>query len=150
VSDLTTEALLSNFRHEHLPPHLARISAKIGDVARDLAAGADKVAAGRLVEAAMELRQSLPVGPELAEGLALLADAAVGLPGDVEHLLRGLAASSAADVAPPSDPALYQRLRLLLRAKDALVRAAVSRPASDLRATQPVQVPVIRDVRREG
>jgi hypothetical protein len=147
MSDPTTEALLSNFRHEHLPPHLARISSMIGNVARDLVTGAD--GPDRLVEAAMELRQSLPAGPELAEGLALLADAAVDLPGNVEHILRGLASSAKDEVQPPADQALYQRLRTLLRAKDALVRAEVSRPRPAAE-TQPVQVPVFRDVRREG
>lgn len=141
--DPTTEALLGHFRHEHLPPHLAAVSRRIGDVARDLVAGAPELAAIRLMSAAHDLRGSLPVGPELAEGLALLADAAEGLPGDVAAHLRALANTTAADVERPADPDLYRRLRVLLRAKDALVRAEVGRPKTSKSALQ-------RDVRREG
>lgn len=125
--------ILSHFRHEHLPPRLAAVSCRVGDVARDLAAGAPELAAIRLLSAGHDLAQALPSCHEKAEGLALLADAADGLPEDVGPRLRLLAdqawrESRGVDLGP-DDRALLARLRTLLRAKDALVRAEVSRPA---------------------
>jgi hypothetical protein len=126
VNDPITD-ILSQFRHEHLPPRLGAVSRRVGDVARDLAAGAPELATIHLVTAAHELYRDLPPGSEKAEGLGLLADASVGLPGEPEPELRQLAAEAAAEVPPASDPDLYARLRTLLRAKDALVRAEVAR-----------------------
>lgn len=126
--DPTTADLLSHFRHEHLPPHLAAVSRRVGDVARDLAAGASELAVIRLMRAAHELASFLPPGPELSHGLKLLADASAGLPGDPEPILRPLADEARAAVPEPADPETYARLRALLAAKDALVRAEVARP----------------------
>ena len=127
VPDPITD-ILSHFRHEHLPARFAAVSRRVGDVARDLVAGAPELAAIRLFSAGHELAQVLPAGHEKAEGLALLADAADGLPGDAGPLLRGLADEARATLPTSMDPDLLARLRTLLRAKDALVRAEVSRP----------------------
>lgn len=140
--DPTTADLLSHFRHEHLPAHLAAVSRRVGDVARDLAAGAPELAVIRLMRAAHELSASLPPGPELAHGLELLADASVGLPGDPEPMLRQLADEAGVVVPKPEDPETYARLRSLLYAKDALVRAEVTRPKSERG--------VLHDQRRES
>jgi hypothetical protein len=145
--------ILSHFRHEHLPPPLARVSQRIGDVARALAVSNDELASVNLLSAAVELSQSLPPGGELAEGISLLYEASLGLPGCIEVELASLALQTS--VTEPENLHLYARLRLLLRAKDALVRAEVSRlkseqaPGPALLPPGPVQTSAAEDPTRD-